>query len=107
MVGPQHPSSLTTFAARSGTAPSGRPFRSLRGIGATGSTRPDLVLVLEAQAQRQQDLPLGVHATVHALFDRMDRAQRHARLLGELRLGHEPILAELAHPISHALRLLA
>src|SRR5262245_31990953 len=61
--------------------------------------REHLILVLEAQAEREQDLALGVHAAVHALLHAVDRAEGDPRLAGELRLGHESILPQFAHPV--------
>src|SRR5262245_26151985 len=66
---------------------------------ALAQRREDLVLVLEAQAEREQDLALGVHAAGHTLLDAVDRAKGDPRLAGELRLGHESILPQLAHPV--------
>ena len=72
----------------SGGAAPGRSARRLRSAsaGANGRAaghrqrRKHLVLVLEAQPEREQDLALRVHAAVHALFDAVDRAQRDRAL---------------------------
>src|SRR5262245_37864288 len=37
------------------------------------SVEEDFVLLLEGNAEREQDLALGIHPTVHALFHRVDR----------------------------------
>ncbi len=61
--------------------------------------RKDLILVLESQAERKEDLPLGVHAAVHALFDAVNRAKRDLGFAGQLRLGHQAILSQLPNAI--------
>jgi len=61
--------------------------------------REDLVLVLESHTEGKKDLALGVHATVHALFDTVDRAQGNLGLPSELSLGHQAVLADLSNPV--------
>src|SRR5688572_3645874 len=68
------------------------------------SRREHVVLVLEPQTEREQDLALRVHPAVHALLDAVDRAQRDLRLASQLCLRHQPVLAQLADPV-HADRL--
>jgi hypothetical protein len=61
--------------------------------------REYVILVLEAHPQSKQDLALRVHAAVHSLFDAVNGAKRHFGLAGQLRLRHEPILAQFAYSI--------
>jgi hypothetical protein len=63
------------------------------------SGREYLILVFEAQSESEQDLPLGIHATVHTLFDTVDRPERNLRFARKLGLGHQAIFAKLSNSI--------
>jgi hypothetical protein len=58
-----------------------------------------LILVFEAQSESEQDLPLGIHAAVHTLFDTVDRPERDLRFARKLGLGHQTIFAKLSNAI--------
>ncbi len=61
--------------------------------------REDLILVLEAETEREQDLALGIHSTVHSLLDAVNRPKSDLGLPGELRLGHQSVLTQLSNSI--------
>jgi hypothetical protein len=63
------------------------------------SGREHLILVFEAQSESEQDLPLGIHAAVHTLFDTVDRPERDLRFARKLGLGHQTIFAKLSNAI--------
>lgn len=76
----------------------GIPFLVL-GRGSRKRGREDLILVFEAHSESEQDLALGIHAAVHALFDAVNGAKRDLGLPGQLRLRHEPVLAQLTYSV--------
>ena len=61
--------------------------------------RKDLILVLEAETEREENLALGVHTTVHALLYAVNRPKRDLGLSSELRLGHQSVLTQLSNSI--------
>lgn len=73
----------------------GRQVRVARPVGG----RKHLVLVFEAQSESEQDLPLGIHAAVHALFDTVDRPERDLCFSRKLGLGHQAIFTKLSNAI--------
>ena len=67
--------------------------------------RKDLVLVLKGETERKKNLPLRVHAAVHALLHAMNRPQSHFGLTSKLSLRHELVFTKLSYPVRHALFL--
>ena len=63
-------------------------------------SRKHQFLVFKAQAERQKDLPLGIHAAVHPLLDAVNRSESHFGSSRELRLGHELVLTHLSDAIA-------
>ena len=58
------------------------------------------VLVRDLQAEREQDLALGVEAARAAGLDAVDGERREPRLSGELRLAHHERLAESLYVVA-------
>src|SRR5262249_45995954 len=63
-----------------------------------------LVLVADAQAERDQHFALGVQAARPARFDAVDRQRGKARLAGQLRLAHHQSFAESLNVVARQLR---
>ena len=61
--------------------------------------REYLVFVFEAQSESEQDLPLGIHAAVHALFDTVNRPKSDFCFTRKLRLCHQAIFTKLSNSI--------
>lgn len=57
------------------------------------------LLVFKTQTQRQENLPFGIHAAIHALLDAMNRSKSNFRSTGQLGLSHELVLTHLANAI--------
>ena len=56
-------------------------------------------LVVETQAECQENLPLGIHAAVQPLLDAVDRSKRNFRPSCQLSLSHQLMLTHLSDPI--------
>jgi hypothetical protein len=61
--------------------------------------REYLIFVFEAQAKSEQDLPLGIHAAVHSLFDTVNRSKGDLRFTRKLGLRHQAIFTKLSNAI--------
>jgi hypothetical protein len=73
--------------------------RVAEGVADPVRRREHLILVFEAQPQREKDFPLGIHAAIHTFLDAMDRAKRDLGLSGELCLSHQSVFTQLANSI--------
>src|SRR4051812_16638240 len=62
-------------------------------------TGKELGAVLPRQAEREEDLALGLHPALLARLDPIDRRLGHAGASRQLRLGHELRLAESLHVV--------
>ncbi len=61
--------------------------------------RENLILVFEAQSEREQDLPLGIHAAVHTFFDTVNCPKGDFRFTRKLSLCHQAIFTKLSDAI--------
>jgi len=69
------------------------------GLDRSISGREHLIFVFEAQSESEQDLPLGIHAAVHTLFDTVNRPKGDFGFTRKLGLCHQAIFAELSNAI--------
>src|SRR5438874_2753964 len=69
---------------------------------AVAQTGEDLGALLHREAEREEDLPLGLHAALLARLDAIDGRLGHAGASRQLRLGHQLGLAESLHVVHRA-----
>src|SRR5215470_2049271 len=87
------PSSLDPILSQS-TATFASPFVFVRVVLFRRELRKDLGLFLQLLAEREDDLPFRVEATVRPALNPIDRQRRDARFARELRLRHEDLLSK-------------
>jgi hypothetical protein len=61
--------------------------------------RENPILVFEAQSESEQDLPLGIHAAVHTLFDTVNRPKGDFCFTRKLGLSHQAVFTKLSNAI--------
>jgi len=77
----------------------GRSERGQTGVAHPVGGREYLIFVFEAQSKSEQDLPLGIHAAVHSLFDTVNRPKGNLCFARKLGLSHQAIFTKLSNAI--------
>jgi len=58
------------------------------------------ISILKSQAERKEDLALGVHPAVHAFFHTVNRPKSYVSFAGQLGLRHQLVLTQFAYTIA-------